>query len=185
LAILKNGIQIDHLEQEKFALSWQKSFENAIKLISSIENLKPLKMDELVLVNEKKDIQFDMAKKVSQHLSKLTLKFSSESLTSNKNYLKNLVSKIISVSAEISLIVCNQSISVYNDQLEAYLYELMTNEIDKRSANINYNSLAKYFNDLLNYYKQKKSDLLKINNFANKDINGLISALNNLLEMKC
>jgi hypothetical protein len=172
------------MEQEKFALSWQKSYENANKLISSIENLKPLKMDELVLVNEKKDIQFDMAKKVSQHLSKLVLKFSYESLTSNKNDLLNLILNIIIVSAKISLIVCNQSISIYNDQLEAYLYELMTNEIEKKSSDINYNSLDHYFNEFLNFYKQSKSYFLQNYNFENENINGLISELNNLLEMK-
>ena len=138
-------------------------------------------MEDLVLLNHSRDFHFDMAKKVSQYLSKLVIRLSSESSTRDNNFLQELIKEIILVSAKISVIVCNQSISVYNDDLEAYLIELKNNEIQKRCANMHYKSLEDSFNELLEDYKKIKSESFSGLNQANEDLNSLTIKLDKLL----
>ena len=140
LALLKSNIKVKG-ELADYERSWNESAANARQLVEYVKQLRPLNVQETVIAElgashatQVMQLVNHLAKKcqeLSNSLSVMNIYHKSEQITQTENALEQVfdtVQWIVELAALIAVLASKKSISVFNDDLEAYLEERVREE---------------------------------------------------------
>ncbi len=196
LLMSQQGVIVDENERTKFSDSWTASSSSSLKIVDYILKLKAMKMSDTILLNDSKAINNQVSVELNQHLVKLVEKRNSL-INANPN-LKNskkdqaivrektnkidcIIGNLIEAYSSIAYFTSQNAVSLYNDDLEAYLDENVRNEYRKSCIIPEYKSNEQDFKKLMNKYKGFKAEASK-KNLSKDSLNNLYDRLYDILE---
>lgn len=139
LELVKKKTQLDSELVSSYNDSWKISFDNYQKLIAYVKTLTPFNADQIININEWAQIFNEKIAKLAVKgvlkTIEMSIKFPNKKSSINEENFYDFVlekDKIISSKyeilhdcAQISATIKNQSISLFNDNFEAYMDELI------------------------------------------------------------
>lgn len=179
--MLKNrGVNFDDIEQHNFSNSWEISSNNSIEMMKYImNNLKPLETKSILLFNNLRKVNIEVAMKAADLLKTMILKkyellkeknqldwlsiypkLSNEMANKNE-IIAQLIYEVLNICAKLSNIIRSNSLSVYNDDIEAYLSEFLRDrdQILIRTNAKDDEKISKLFKDAIQDYNQFKKQV--------------------------
>ena len=176
-------------ERNEHANSWLKSRQNALNLVKYVvERLPVMQIQQLIALHDSKEIRFDEAKETMRVLEMLLAKChqlaQDKALKGNQNKIRQLnetADKLIKCSAQISFLISKDCITVFNDDMEAYLEEKILDEERKRCSGLQDVDSKERFQSILTKYQKFKKQASK-QTFDSNSLNELYDRLYTCIE---
>ena len=203
LALAKNNVPVDGNKSD-YERSWNESVSNTKRLLEHVKSLTQMSMKDIIVLNKLKQVRFEQVKTSMQLIDNLlekrleleqqyqqnySLLSSTEisKMTDNITQINTTVERMVEILAYISFKISRKTISVFNDDIEAYFEESIRSEHQRSYLLQRQSDLKVTLMNLHDKYKKCKilaaepNFNLKKSDCYLRELNSEISVAQNLL----